>query len=291
MGDTPRQEEGQRRQQETLRNTVSLRKRNVRMFSNVCAVEGEARVNASSPTIKVMWTAYRTQDLMQKYLKRNKTDTERPSSPRMVAPFSAADPRTLRSQEGSTAVMEIWPRRSAVCKGGSPLATVVWLQDGQVVDRNTTQGETSAFNSLSIPASRKDLSHSFTCKGSNNDATPPLVVTYKRNVNCGPLSVTITPEEKPIVAGRLARLQCTVVGSNPPPTVTWYQQGQQVTPLHTQVEVGDNMTVSVLLLQVTREHHRKQLVCRAQHPTLPLDTLEDIFTLNVSFPRILISNI
>ncbi|XP_069969605.1 nephrin-like [Penaeus vannamei] len=43
------------------------------------------------------------------------------------------------------------------------------------------------------------------------------------------------------------------------------------------------MTVSVLLLQVTREHHKKQLVCRAQHPTLPLDTLEDIFTLNVSY--------
>ncbi|XP_069959342.1 nephrin-like [Cherax quadricarinatus] len=182
--------------------------------------------------------------------------------------------------------VELGQNNDVVCRvsGGTPLARVVWLQDGQTVDSNSTAGEGGiAYNDLEVPASRKDLTSPFTCKASNNDVTAPLIATYQRDVNCGPLSVSIEPEEKPLVAGRLAKLVCTVVGSNPPPQVTWYQQGQQVTPLHTQVQVSENMTVSVLLLQVARDHHGRQLVCRAQHPTLPLATLEDIFTLDVSY--------
>ncbi|XP_071528019.1 nephrin-like [Panulirus ornatus] len=182
--------------------------------------------------------------------------------------------------------VELGQTNDVVCRvtGGRPLPRVVWLQDGREVDANSTAGEEgTAFNDLEVPASRKDLTSPFTCRASNNDVTPQLVAVYQRKVNCGPLSVTIAPEEKPLVSGRLARLVCTVVGSNPHALVTWYQQGQQVTPLHTQVQVSENMTVSVLLLQLTRDHHGRQLVCRAKHPTLPLATLEDIFTLDVSY--------
>ncbi|XP_042239219.1 cell adhesion molecule 4-like [Homarus americanus] len=115
----------------------------------------------------------------------------------------------------------------------------------------------------------------------------PVEVGQINDVVSGPgrwsSNVTIEPEEKPLVAGRRANLDCTVIGSNPPPQVTWYQQGQEVEPLRTEVQVGDNITVSVLLLDVTREHHGRQLVCRAQHPTLSDATLEDIYTLDVSF--------
>ncbi|MPD00865.1 hypothetical protein E2C01_096370 [Portunus trituberculatus] len=48
------------------------------------------------------------------------------------------------------------------------------------------------------------------------------------------------------------------------------------------MEMTGNVTVSMLRLQVERRHHRSQLVCRAQHPTLPRETKEDIFVLDVS---------
>lgn len=51
----------------------------------------------------------------------------------------------------------------------------------------------------------------------------------------GPLLVTITSEDKPLVTGRTAELVCTVVGSNPPPLISWYLQGKEVAPGKSQV--------------------------------------------------------
>ncbi|XP_064103384.1 LOW QUALITY PROTEIN: nephrin-like [Macrobrachium nipponense] len=178
-------------------------------------------------------------------------------------------------------------RNDVICSatGGSPLAKVEWIQEGQIVDSTSTPNDErdASYNSLEVRATRKDLSESFTCRAYNNKYTPMLQATYRRNVTCGPLSVEIVPEEKPIVAGRMVKLICTVVGSHPPALVTWFQQGQQVTPLHTQVQERDNVTVSTLLLKVTRGHHGRQMICRADHPILPLSTLEDIYTLDVLY--------
>ncbi|XP_069191365.1 nephrin isoform X2 [Procambarus clarkii] len=219
-------------------------------------------------------------------LYRCRVDYHKSNSRQAWVRLSVIVPPTRIEVVSRMSPVELGQTNDVVCRvsGGTPLARVVWLQDGQAVDSNSTTGEGHiAYNDLEVPATRRDLTSPFTCRASNNDVTAPLIATYQREVNCGPLSVTIEPEERPLVAGRQAKLVCTVVGSNPPPLVTWYQQGQQVTPLHTQVQVSENMTVSVLLLEVTRRHHGRQLVCRAQHPTLPLATLEDIFTLDVSY--------
>ncbi|XP_045111963.1 hemicentin-1-like isoform X1 [Portunus trituberculatus] len=168
--------------------------------------------------------------------------------------------------------------------GGSPPARVVWMQAGKVVDNNATVTPSgTTVNDLQVPASRRDLRLPFTCQASNNDVTAPLVATHHRNVSCGPLSVSVTSEDKPLVAGRSAELVCTVVGSNPPPLITWFLQGKQVASQKSKMEMTGNVTVSMLRLQVERRHHRSQLVCRAQHPTLPRETKEDIFVLDVSY--------
>ncbi|KAK8724401.1 hypothetical protein OTU49_011051, partial [Cherax quadricarinatus] len=41
--------------------------------------------------------------------------------------------------------------------------------------------------------------------------------------------------------------------------------------------------VSVLSILPTRHHHGRQLLCRAENPSLPLATIEEIFTLNVAY--------
>nr|XP_053653845.1 B-cell receptor CD22-like [Cherax quadricarinatus] len=45
----------------------------------------------------------------------------------------------------------------------------------------------------------------------------------------------------------------------------------------------DKETVSVLSVLPTRHHHGRQLLCRAENPSLPLATIEEIFTLNVAY--------
>lgn len=44
----------------------------------------------------------------------------------------------------------------------------------------------------------------------------------------------------------------------------------------------DNVTVSVLSLIPGRRHHDRQLLCRAENPSLPMATMEDMITLNVA---------
>ncbi|XP_076043918.1 nephrin-like isoform X2 [Oratosquilla oratoria] len=176
-------------------------------------------------------------------------------------------------------------QNDVICKsyGAWPLARVIWMQDGEVVDSNYTEAENMTYNTLEVRASRKDLTSPFECRASNNDQTPPKTATFTRNVTCEPLSVKITTGEEPLVEGREVKITCTVIGSNPPALVTWYLQGKQVEPLHTHVSERDNITISVLTMTITRSYNERQLVCRAANKRLPQRPLEDLIKLNVLY--------
>lgn len=176
-------------------------------------------------------------------------------------------------------------RDDVVCTavGGDPPPSVVWLQNGKVVDPNSTVGERGTFNSLEVAATREDLNFPFTCKATNNDVTAPVFAIYYRNVTCGPTSVQIEASESPLVEAREAELTCTAVGSNPPAHLTWYQQGKTIEDVYVNVTRQDNVTVSVLSLIPGRRHHDRQLLCRAENPSLPMATMEDMITLNVAY--------
>ncbi|XP_042870545.1 nephrin-like [Penaeus japonicus] len=189
--------------------------------------------------------------------------------------------------EIATHVSSVMPgqRDDVVCTaiGGDPAPSVVWMQNGKVVDPNSTVGERGTFNSLEVAATREDLNFPFTCKATNNDVTTPVFAIYYRNVTCGPTSVRIEASESPLVEGREAELTCTAVGSNPPAHITWYQQGKTIEDLFVNVTRQDNLTVSVLSLIPGRRHHGRQLLCRAENPSLPLATMEDMISLNVAY--------
>ncbi|KAF2364043.1 Immunoglobulin [Trinorchestia longiramus] len=174
-------------------------------------------------------------------------------------------------------------RNDVVCKaiGGEPKPRVVWLQSDAAVDSNYTISDSGeALNLLEVPASRLDLTVPFVCRASNNDLTRPDDAYYTRNVTSGPLSVEILPSEEPLSEGRVTRLQCAVVGSNPPPVVTWYQKGGSKLPLTAKVVERDNLTRSILTLNVSRHDHGRELRCKARNPLLP-DAVEAAITLDV----------
>ncbi|XP_045111942.1 nephrin-like isoform X2 [Portunus trituberculatus] len=190
--------------------------------------------------------------------------------------------------------VEIIPERSpvkpgdkndVVCRavGGKPPASVVWVQGGRVVDPNSTVEGDGTFNSLEVPASRRDLTIPFICQASNNDVTEPVTAFYTRNVTCGPVNVKVTASENPLVEGREAEITCRATGSNPPAVITWYREGRTMDAQDINVTRQDTETVSVLSLVPARQHHGLQLLCRAENPSLPLAALEQIFVLNVAY--------
>ncbi|XP_076061637.1 neural cell adhesion molecule 2-like [Oratosquilla oratoria] len=173
-----------------------------------------------------------------------------------------------------------------VCKteGGSPPPSVLWYQEGQVVDSDYKVQEGVSYNTLKVKATRSDLDSPFTCEAFNNNVSQPLTASWTRNVTAVPLTVTITSAGgSPLQEDMEAKLTCTVVGSNPPPQVTWFLQGQQVNPVHTYLTSPTGPTRSVLELEVTRGLHNKQLICRSKNLLLPSDILEDIYMLEVAY--------
>ncbi|XP_068229304.1 nephrin-like [Palaemon carinicauda] len=179
-------------------------------------------------------------------------------------------------------------RNDVTCKayGGNPSPQVLWLQDGRVVDATSTISGVETYNVLEVEVTRNDLYSPFVCRVTNNDLTGPPDVQYLRNVTSVPLIVRITGDEEPTAEGRPSLITCTVIGSNPPPLVTWYQQGQLIKPLHAMVTERDNVTKSVLTLNATRADHGRQLMCRAYNKLIPEVVKEDIFTLDVTYKPI-----
>ncbi|KAG7157246.1 Nephrin-like 22 [Homarus americanus] len=181
-----------------------------------------------------------------------------------VSPVNLGDRNDVicKAYGGKSRMMLVWEMRVYLgCCSPSP--QVLWLQEGKLVDSTYTIAGNETYNVLEVEASRGDLTSPFLCRATNNDRTGPDEVEYLRNVTCGPLTVTITGEEEPIAEGRTATITCTVLGSNPPALVTWYQQGQMIKPLHT------------------------MMVCRAENKLIQNNALEDIFTLDVQYKPIL----
>ncbi|KAA0183988.1 hypothetical protein HAZT_HAZT005461 [Hyalella azteca] len=176
-------------------------------------------------------------------------------------------------------------KNDVICKaiGGHPTPRVLWLQGDSVVDSNySIADDGEAFNALDVPASRTDLTTPFVCRASNNDLAKPEDAHYTRNVSTGPLAVEILPSEEPLSEGRITKLMCSVVGSNPPPVVTWYQNGGSKMPLTAKVVERENLTRSILTLNVSRSDHGRELRCNARNPQLP-DAVEAAIKLDVSY--------
>ncbi|XP_050699820.1 hemicentin-1-like [Eriocheir sinensis] len=176
-------------------------------------------------------------------------------------------------------------KNDVICKayGGSPPPEVLWLQGNVIVDSSYTVSGPEVYNVLEAPAERLDLTSPFTCRASNNDLVGPVELTYLRNVTCGPLSVKIQREEEPVREGRPARLSCTVVGSNPPPEVTWYRHGQPAASHVIRVTNSENVTKSELTLNATRADHLVRVVCKAVNKLLEIPPVEDVYILDVQY--------
>ncbi|XP_068232123.1 cell adhesion molecule 2-like [Palaemon carinicauda] len=155
---------------------------------------------------------------------------------------------------------------TCIAHGGKPRPSVVWFEDTHLLDshmesedeeKTTTQTppgntttlstrptklppssgslsndpheEQSPKNTLILgPLTRSDLKLLLTCEAANNNITLPISVVVMVEMNLPPLLVVIRSPKLPLIAEKEYKVVCEVIGSRPPPTITWWSDDQRV---------------------------------------------------------------
>ncbi|KAK8782141.1 hypothetical protein V5799_016517 [Amblyomma americanum] len=94
-----------------------------------------------------------------------------------------------------------------------------------------------------------------------------------------PVSVKILGTHRSFEVDVSAEFRCEVVGSRPPPKVSWWLDDERLDPFLT--EEKTNMTATSLLLVLTARADKATLTCRALNTRLPGEVWEDTLLLNV----------
>ncbi|XP_068231410.1 protein turtle-like [Palaemon carinicauda] len=209
---------------------------------------------------------------------------------------------------------------TCIAHGGKPRPSVVWFEDTHLLDshmesedgeKTTTQTppgnttmvstrptklppssgslsndphkEQSPKNTLILgPLTRSDLKLLLTCEAANNNITLPISVVVMVEMNLPPLLVVIRSPKLPLIAEKEYKVVCEVVGSRPPPTITWWTDDQRVLQAIKTTSADGNITRSTLHFPPRPQDDGTALRCIAEnHAT---DTrIEDTWNLTVQY--------
>ncbi|XP_046630954.1 neural cell adhesion molecule 2-like isoform X2 [Daphnia pulicaria] len=179
-----------------------------------------------------------------------------------------------------------------IVTGGNPTPEVTWWQEERMIDRHAEVRHSEqgvARNVLQLERlGRVDLRTKLSCHASNTQLSQPLTKSVEIELNLKPLDVRILSSRQPLSSGKKYDLTCQTAGSRPPPTVTWWKDGQLLRRSQETPYDGGNVTLSQLTVQLTPEDDGKKLVCRVENPALgPASAVEDSWLLDVYYvPRV-----
>ncbi|XP_042230715.1 nephrin-like [Homarus americanus] len=163
------------------------------------------------------------------------------------------------------------------------------LMPGRPTPKPAFGGE--PYNTLTLgPLSRSHLNLQLTCEASNNNITKPTTLMVIVEMNLPPLSVEILPPESksPLMAGLQYKVECVVVGAQPPPRVSWwggYERLLQTTKASVDAKENSahgNVTTNRLIFTPRPEDNGSSLRCIAESRDPPV-TLEDSWPLSVHY--------
>jgi len=182
--------------------------------------------------------------------------------------------RRLAFEEGSTVTLECSTTGGKpvpfirMFNGTRPLAGKVALS----VDETTSKQRVTSISQFVL--SRFDLNSRFYCKvWTNLSSMQPLFEEVSIDVHVKPTKLTIIKPPTPaVVAGEMVSLTCTVDGSRPRSTITWFNRSQpiQQNPVENTelMDDGTYRTSSTLVFIATRFDHESEFFCKGTNDVL-----------------------
>ncbi|KAL3214801.1 hypothetical protein MRX96_051422, partial [Rhipicephalus microplus] len=107
----------------------------------------------------------------------------------------------------------------------------------------------------------------------------PFEASVLVDLTLPPVSVKILGTHRTFEVDVSAEFRCEVVGSRPPPKVSWWLDEERLEPFLTEEKA--NSTTTSLLLVLTSRADKATLTCRALNTRLPGEVWEDTLLLNV----------
>ncbi|KAF7495666.1 Nephrin [Sarcoptes scabiei] len=165
--------------------------------------------------------------------------------------------------------------------GGKPRPTLTWWKDYSIIDDSFEyKNKDVTINELVIESlARHHLLSIFTCQSTNNNITIASSASITIDLNLKPIEVKIKQMTTPLLANSEAKFECSSFGSKPKARVYWiFNDVRYDTELQ-----GDMQTLSILNLQLKREHNGQTLSCFAENSKISNSTILENFVLNVEY--------
>ncbi|XP_064078171.1 LOW QUALITY PROTEIN: uncharacterized protein LOC135195701 [Macrobrachium nipponense] len=181
-------------------------------------------------------------------------------------------------------------RPTLICSNddGWPPSSVVWYEDDTLLDDSYRISDARGLveNEMTLrPLTRSDLGRQLTCLASNNNNTQPANITVLVEMTLSILGVRVGEMEQ-MWANEETKVECTVWGSRPPPTIVWWLGSHVKGPaVETMVDEG-NWTISLLSFTPTPNDDGVMLICQATNDNLPDMAIQDSTLLSVHYAPI-----
>ncbi|RVE62506.1 hypothetical protein OJAV_G00157950 [Oryzias javanicus] len=171
--------------------------------------------------------------------------------------------------------------------GGNPTATLTWLKNGKAVAHapKQTSSDMAVARELHLVLTASDNMATYSCDATNK-AKKTLSAHTKLLVYFTAVSMKITAQQEVLRQGEVLTLECLAESSNPTANIFWsvgavrFQKAEQT---HSKDESGAVTVNSTLLLNLTSQHHKQNVICQAYNPVLE-EGANTYYQLNVLHP-------
>ncbi|GIY71577.1 hemicentin-1-like protein [Caerostris darwini] len=139
--------------------------------------------------------------------------------------------------------------------------------------------------------SRWDLESRLECRVQSNATLAPMLKWVKLDIHVKPVSLRLRGPTTPVVAGEMVSLTCTVEGSRPAASITWFNRSKEVEPQppasRDLMSDATYRTSSTLVFIASRHDHQGEFCCQGLNEVQRLQLqppLLQVVTLDVLYP-------